>query len=281
MIKRPTPENRKRARKLLVTVVLIGILAVIAFVTFCLAFSRLHDLWIEQARVTDHELDVVIATGKTIQADIITYYFGLTNGANLATIPFAERRVQLLKREPKIREIKIERRLPNRVIIDVSEREPVVCLVKNQKAPRSGRVADSEGVIFEQHTDDTATLPILIVSGDAPLTKGQRLTGPAAAGLRLLDAATLPELATLHVLAVDASQAEHLTITLGDYSQARIAWDHMLENTAFARESLIRQLRHLNDVIASQVAPGVHQWDVTDFGKPGRIYMLNSNRVVR
>ena len=57
---------------------------------------------------------------------LITLYFGLTNGANLATIPFADLRKKLLDRIPNIADLKIERRLPNRVTITVVEREPAV-----------------------------------------------------------------------------------------------------------------------------------------------------------
>ena len=79
-----------------------------------------------------------------VHPDVITYHFGLTNGANLATIPFSQLREKLLKRVPNVRDIRIERRLPNRVTVEVIEREPIARIAPPTKLTRDGFTAVRE-----------------------------------------------------------------------------------------------------------------------------------------
>ena len=71
-------------------------------------------------------------------------------------------------------------------------------------------------------------------------------TGMAAAAVRLVEEAALPDLADLSVLEVDTTHADYLLVTLGDYSRARIAWDRMCEDTRASRTSLTNQLTRLS-----------------------------------
>ncbi|MGN0852808.1 MAG: cell division protein FtsQ/DivIB [Kiritimatiellia bacterium] len=234
------------------------------------AFGVLRGIWLEQFRVEDRDVDVAITT-KTVHPDVITLHFGLTNGANLATLPFGEWRTTLLEKQPKIRDVKIERRLPNRVVIDVVEREPVARIGPVKGRVRTGHVADFAGVVFS-FAVDVETLPLIREPSD-PLTQpGKRLPPPVLAALRLLEALSQPELADLRVLEIATNHPDYLMLTLGDYSRARIAWDHMLEDSRRSRESLRRQLTRLVQAIGSRASPRTTLWTATDYGTPGRVY---------
>ena len=120
MIKR-TRDNARRTR-LAAAIGLLLLIVAAGLTGLALGFDALRGIWRDQCRITDPELDVVITNNKDqdeqrrmVLPEIITFHFGLTNGANLATIPFAELREKLLSRIPNIRDLKIERRLPNRV----------------------------------------------------------------------------------------------------------------------------------------------------------------------
>ena len=151
MIRR-TRDNARRVRVIVAISMLLLLLAA-ALTGIAFGVTSLRKTWREQCVVTDRELDVVIDNRKDeqrrmVHPDIITLYFGLTNGANLATIPFADLRKKLLGRIPNIADLKIERRLPNRVMITVVEREPAVRIATLKGRADSGRVADLEGVVF-------------------------------------------------------------------------------------------------------------------------------------
>jgi hypothetical protein len=263
-----------------VAIVTLLVLLAAALMGISLGVSSLRKTWREQCVVTDRELDVVIDNRKDeqrrmVHPDIITLYFGLTNGANLATIPFADLREKLLGRIPNIADLKIERRLPNRVTITVVEREPAVRIATLKGRADSGRVADLEGVVFP-FSSNVSALPVIREATATPA--GKRLTGMAAAAVRLVEEAALPDLADLSVLEVDTTHADYLLVTLGDYSRARIAWDRMCEDTRVSRTSLTNQLTRLSKAIATRVITQPTLWHATDYGSPGRVFAKDPAR---
>ena len=274
--------TRDDARRVRVVVAIVTLLVLLAAALTGIAFgvSSLRKTWREQCVVTDRELDVVIDNRKDeqrrmVHPDIITLYFGLTNGANLATIPFADLRKKLLGRIPNIADLKIERRLPNRVTITVVEREPAVRIATLKGRADSGRVADLEGVVFP-FSSNVSALPVIREATATPA--GKRLTGMAAAAVRLVEEAALPDLADLSVLEVDTTHADYLLVTLGDYSRARIAWDRMCEDTRASRTSLTNQLTRLSKAIATRVITQPTLWHATDYGSPGRVFAKDPAR---
>ena len=282
MIKR-TRDSARRTR-LAVAIGVLLVLAGLAVTGLALSFGALRDIWREQCRITDPELDVVIANSKDqdeprrmVHPEIITRWFGLTNGANLASIPFAELREKLLGRIPNIRDLKIERRLPNRVTIDVIERDPAVRVAPLKGKVDTGLVADTDGVVF-RYSSNVSALPVIREANGPGTSPGKTLSGMAAAALRLIEATALPELAGFVVLEVDTSHADYLLATLGDYSRAKIAWENMLDDTRAARESLQRQLKHLAKAIAARMITQPTLWNATDFGKPAYIHAIDPAR---
>lgn len=265
----------------IVTVVVLSLILLGGIITGgIIGFTTLQKIWQEQCRIDDPELNIVITTGKMVHPDVITLHFGLTNGANLATIPFEDLRSHLLESVPNIRDIHIERRLPNRVTVDVTEREPIVRIAPSQGKPNAGCVADANGVVF-RFFNDVEILPIIRESTPTTTPPGKKLTGAAAAALQLVEAATAPEFSELHILEVNTSKKDYLLATLGDYSNARIAWDHMGEATQIARTSLKRQLSRLSKAIGSRISPRTTLWIATDYGTPGRVYANDPARSER
>ena len=276
MIKPSKSKNRSKSSRgvaaRIVVALILGLLVLGALGTgAAIGIGVLREIWLEQCRVTDRELDVVITTGKMVHPDVVTLHFGLTNGANLASIPFTERRANLLERIPNIRDIHIERRQPNRVTVDIVEREPLVRIVSSSTPKETGRVADAEGVVF-RFSSGTSLLPLVRESANPPTAPGKRLTGNAAAALRLVEVASQPELSALRILEVDTSNADYLRVRLGNYDWAQVAWDHMQEDSRLSRESLRRQLKHLSSTIATHLTPNNTLWIATDWGPGGRIY---------
>ena len=288
MIKRNTNvKNQKAYRRLIVLAagLLVGVGLAVWGVS--IGIGALRATWLEQFRVQDSAIDVVVtSTGKNVKPETIIYYFGITNGANLATIPYAEKRESLIARVPNIRDIQIWRQLPRRVTVDVKEREPAVRIAPTKGKPESGLVADYDGVVFR--TFNCPPLPIIREPDEARRTPGQRLEGNAYAALQLVhllaDAANgksdaEPELANLRVLEIDTSKKDFLLVTLDDYSTAEIAWDHMGQDSEAALQSLRRQLVHLAQAIATRLTPRATRWIATEYEKGGRIYAADPARL--
>ena len=278
---RLTPKDGKSPHKALkILLGIVGLLAVAGLLIWgaVKVFCELDRITDEQCRIVDADLDVVVVTpGRMVQADVVTLHFGLTNGANLAEIDFDALRTKLLTRVPNVRDISIERRMPNRVTIEVKERDPIARVASRAKNSPSGLMVDTEGVIF-RFARSAATYPVVRTGADIKLAPGERLTGRAAAALTLIETAALPELIALNVQEVDSTPKDYVLVTLGNYSRAKIAWEHMDTDSRLSRDSLKRQLKRLLEALNTNLASQTATWIVTDYGTPGRVYAAENDR---
>ena len=241
--------------------------AATAAVALAFAYAKLRALWLEQCVVTDVASQVAITDGKMVRSDVIALEFGLKNGANLALIDFEERRRETLKKIPNIRDITISRRLPDRVSIDVEERVPVVRLgIKGRKGD-TGKVADSDGVVFIS-SSGTQILPTIREAAAPGTLKGQTLSGHALAALRLIETCrtSYPELA---IVEADVSKPDYIAVVLArDYSLAKIVWTGMDEPSDAMMPSMKERLDKLSMAISSNVDRGIRVWNATLPGQP-------------
>ncbi len=253
----------------------VTVLALAALGGVIVFFGKMRAILLEQAVVREAESQVFIEPGKMVGKSVIAHCLGLTNGANLATIDFDERREDLLRRIPNLRDVRIRRQLPDKVFVTVEERKPIARLnIKGRRAD-SGRVADAQGVVFE-FVRGTRLLPVIREKTPPGTAKGQKLTGRALAALRLVEACRESSLQEVAPLDIDISHADWLLATLNtgrNYVQLKIAWEGMDEDeTPASRASLIRQLTHVRDAMRSEVGANAVIWNATDFSTPGRIY---------
>lgn len=292
MIKRNTNvKDQQTFRRRLILVMGILICGGLACWGLFVAFVALRGIWLEQFRIRSKDDEaiavVVTSSGKNVHPDTIKLYFGLTNGANLATIPYEELRTRAISKYPAIDDIKIERRLPLRVTVTVEERKPAVRIVPPKGKPESGLVADFDGVVFR--TFNCPPLPVIREANESHCKPGARLEGHARAALQLVQllseddgakSGAASELSNLRVREVDTSKTDYLLATLDDYSTAEIAWAHMGEDSEIARQSLRHQLVHLAQAIATRLTPPRStRWIATEFQKGGRIYAADPTRL--
>lgn len=258
-------EGRKIALAILVMVLISG--TIFGLIKAC---EILKDIYLEQCVIVSMDDQVKLTAGKMVHPDTIKEALGLKVGANLALIDFKERREQLLKKAPNLRNIFITRHLPDKVTIETEERVPVARInLKGRKAP-SGLVVDADGVVFSW-ARGTGMLP-MIRESDAPLSSpGTALTGKALAALRVIEACQDGDLRELGILEIDISKPDYLIATLSNYSRAKLAWDSMKEIDSFdSRRSMLKQLTLLSHAISSRVGDDAVLWNATDTS--GRIY---------
>ena len=271
---KPVPANAATRRRKYAALAAVA-LAVVGGALWGLScgYGAMMSAYDEQCRVIDADVDVaVVVTGsaKMVNRDLVTDFFGLTNGANLAEIDFARKRSELLL-TPNIRDVHIERRMPNRVTIEVFEREPVARVAGHSRHASIGRVADAEGVVF-RFQRNIAALPIIREAADINTTPGQKLSGMAAAAVHLVTAVSdLTSLGDFRILEIDTSPRDYLLLTLGNYSRAKFAWSHMGQDDSTAKASLKDQIVKLAQVISATPIAGTTMWNAMDY-EDGRIY---------
>ena len=257
----------------------IAVIVTVATVTLVLAvcglsavFGRLGEIYERQCCLTNAGEQVEIVAGRILPARLFINHFCLTNGVNLAHVPFAELRERLIRDMPNLRDIKIVRTMPDKVKIEIVERVPIVRVIGAGAKANPNYTADSEGKVFWYPRRDTTLLPIIREAKKDTSAAGAKLSGMALAALRLLEEAADPEFAILKIQEVDTFKQDYLFATLGDSSRAKIAWEDMDSHSKVSRESLRRQLTRLSQAMKSNVAAGTKLWNATDWGVPGRIY---------
>ena len=263
--------DKKRQVVALIAVAAVAVTATVG-IGATIAFKKLKHTYELQCCVTDAGEQVEVVTGKIVPARLIINHFGLTNGMNLAHVPFAELRERLMKDAPNLKDVKIYRTLPNKVRVEAIERVPAVRVIGSGANANPNYTADSEGVVFWYPRRDTTLLPIIRETAKSTSTPGSKLSGAALSALWLLEEAADPEYSVLKIQQVETFKQDYLFATLGDSSRAKIAWEDMDKNTKASRTSLRRQLKRLSQAMQSNVAAGTRLWNATDWGVPGRIY---------
>lgn len=258
--------EKGRLRGVTLVIVLAAIVALAVGIK--LGLDQTVRLYEEQCIIRDMSEQVEIISGKMVHPSTIAEELGLKVGANLAAIDFKTRSEEILAKVPNLRAIRISRQLPDKVVVNAEERQPIarMGLVGNKSV--TGRVVDSEGMVFICQRG-TQMLPT-IREPQAPGThKGEKVRGRVQAALRLVEACREPEFLELGVLEVDTSRHDFLIATLGNYSKAKICWDEMDEPSAQSRKDLVVRLTQLRNVIRSRVSPDTVTWNVT---MPGEVF---------
>jgi len=255
-----------RHRGLLVAVAVIVVLALAGGAK--LGYDRLRTLCQETCVVRDMSEQVEITSGRMVLPATIAEELGLKVGANLATLDLPAKRAEILSRIPNLRAIRISRRLPDKVIVAAEERTPIARMGIRGKRTVTGRVVDSEGVVFVCQRG-TQTLPTIYENQEPGTRPGQRITARTLAALRLVETCREPEFLEFGILEVDTSKHDFLVATLGNYSKVKILWDGMDESNTTSRQDLAKRLTLLRDAIRSRLTPETVIWNATI---PGEIF---------
>lgn len=242
--------------------IVFAALVVALGVGVAVGYRELRKLYVERCELGDIPAQVEIVAGKMVRPGTIAEVFGLKRGANLADIDFAGKRDEALRTIPNLREIRITRRLPDRVTIVTEERTPVAKMGFVGGKAVTGHVVDTEGVVFDCMRG-TQTLPTIREPQKPGTPKGSRIAGRVLAALKLIEACREPDFLELGILEIDTSKRDFLVVTLSNYSRVKIRWNEMDESTPASRQDLTRRLTLLRDAIRSQISPATVIWNAT------------------
>ena len=238
------------------------VLLVILGIGAVFGYDKLRALYLEQCVITDMAAQVEIVSGKMVPPSTIAEELKLRVGANLALIDFAAERERLLAKVPNLRTIRITRHLPDKVTVTAEERTPVARMELKGRKTVSGRVVDTEGMVFIWQRG-TQTLPVIRETLPPGTPRGERITRRTLAALRLIEVCREPEFLELGVLEVDVSKPDFLVATLGNYSKVKIAWNEMDDQTPASMNDLRTRLSNLQKAIRSRIAPETVIWNAT------------------
>lgn len=255
-----TTIKRNRHGGVLVAAALILIVAL--GVGIVIAYDKLRDIYLEQCVITDMASQVEITSGKMVHPSTIAEELGLRKGVNLALVDFTAAREHLLKKIPNLRSVRISRRLPDKVVVAAEERTPIARMGLRGRDAVTGRVVDTEGMVFLWQRG-TQTLPTIREADPPGTQKGQRVTRRTLAALRLIEVCREPEFLDLGILEVDTAKHDFLLVTLSNYSKVKIAWNEMDEQTPASQADLRNRLSNLQKAIRSRVAPETVIWNAT------------------
>lgn len=116
---------------------------------------------------------------------------GIRTGMNLMDLDLSECRARLLAL-PRVKEVKVERRLPDKIAIELAERLPVAWITSGANGiDRKRRLfVDRDGIAFkcEELLREYMTLPVIDAADQPVVTLGQPVdSAPVSAALALLD----------------------------------------------------------------------------------------------
>ena len=233
--------------------ILVCSLLLVALIGMAVGYRQLVDIYCQQCVIDDMSVQVEITSGKMVKPDVIAENLGL----------------EILEKIPTLRAISITRRLPDKIYIVAEERTPVAKMGVRGQRRTTGRVVDSEGMVFLCQRG-TQLLPTINEPQPPGTQPGHMIKGRTLAALKLLETCMNPEFAELGVQSVDVSKPDYLLATLGDYSRLKIAWDDMDNpSSPKSRHELEGRLHLLVQTIRSRIGAGARTWNAT---MPGSIF---------
>lgn len=191
--------------------------------------------------------------GEVLTPKHISEYLALNNCSNLFAFNMAEERTALLKKVPRIKDVKFTRRLPGELTIMIRERLPVARLEMGAyylTIDREGRVLGT--------SSGSKNLPVISGHKWSGLRPGVQLDDKkitrALETLTVCD--TTPVGNYVKIKTIDVDKTDVLDITLSDGEKVKLSWTDMDRPSTASRESLERKLTRLAESLKSAAARG-------------------------
>jgi cell division protein FtsQ len=235
-------ERNAEKRRRLVAVVLLVVVVVGFGVVIKIGLDRIVEtLFTENDRYIIQTWDVA-SDGPVLSPALIREMANLRDPCNLFALNLRKVREEL-ERAPAIRSAVVERRLPDTLVVRVSERLPVARLEQEMAIPFA---VDEEGAVFVVRPL-RSMLPLIRGVRVDGLSPGMVITEPLFTdALRFLELAGRPEASTLlRVLEIDAGQEDNLHVTLRSG-----------ENVIINRDFLPERVDELVSILSDQVRRG-------------------------
>jgi cell division septal protein FtsQ len=211
-------------------------------------FSR-NDLF----RIRDARDFRIACIGEVITPKHIMDYAQLTVCSNVFAIDIAEKRNYLLRTVPRVRSVKIARRLPHQLVIEVQERVSIARLEMRDYY----LTVDRDGYVLGAAVGGS-NLPVIGGHSMLGMRPGACLAGTVVMNaLEVFDICeTTPVRNRFKVLRIDLRNREALELSLADGERVTLAWQQMGKHDPLSRENLEQKLIKLAEILNVSAAMG-------------------------
>jgi cell division protein FtsQ len=231
--------------------VLIGLLAlaVVGWVGLQYFERRLfqqNDLF----RIRNCRID---CSGEVITPKHVMDYAELGGISNIFDVNISQKREFLQKKVPRVKNVKISRRLPDELIIEVHERVAIARLEMGSYYLS----VDGEGCVLGPSAG-AAQLPVIGGHGMPTMRPGTRLAGtPVMNALEVFTVCENPPVRDLlKVARIEVRGREAVELTLGEGERILLAWPRMGAGDSLERDGLERKLLKLAEILKAAAAGG-------------------------
>ena len=214
---------------------------------------------------------IEVHAGETITAPLLLDYLQIEEGmplfdrshsrfGALFSCDIREKQRRLLEKAPTLASATITRRMPDTIVISVTERIPVARL---DKYPFG---IDRHGILFVRRRGIEG-LPTIRGGRSSSARLGMKFSEGwlADAALELIDCLANGEckISSIDLEVVDISKPDYIECVFADRRRAKVAWKEMGKGTPYGRRCLIAQLNGLADSMKSPRSRGRSRFDVT------------------
>ncbi|HAS83120.1 MAG TPA: hypothetical protein DCS43_10720 [Verrucomicrobia bacterium] len=265
-MKPPSPTARPRWYPVGAVIFLLLVLVGVGLVTWSGIRYLNQELFVQNDRFSIQAIEVTAGRVKT-EPLILEYlaHVGITAGSNLFGFDIDQLVKLYLERNPLVKQMKVQRKLPGTLVVEIRERDPLA-----RMGQRGALVADREGFVFRLNRD-LHSLPVIIGDKDPELMPGRTVQGMSKAAIDVLVACDNPRMG-LRLVGVDVSRDDYLRIhllTSDGIKETKLSWDGMGRSTENAKANLMQRLSEVRQV-AQQDRGGHTEYDATI---PGRVYV--------
>ncbi len=201
-------------------------------------------------RIQDIKIE---CSGEAITAKHVMDYAQLAGLSNIFAFSMAKQRDFLLKTVPRVKAVKISRRLPGELNIEVVER------IASARLEMKGYFlsVDHDGCVLGA-APAAAHLPLISGAAWPGIRPGTRLAGTAIMdALQVLEVSETTNLRDIfQVQRIDLRKREALDLTLASGERVTLAWQYMGTRNALAREHLEGKLFKLGEILKVAAARG-------------------------
>jgi cell division septal protein FtsQ len=196
-------------------------------------------LFWENSRYNIQKLDIHIE-GNTITPAHVREYMRISEGQNSFTSNLHDLRTSFLRNASIAKSVKIQRHLPDTLVIDVLERIPLARL------GRSGTLAvDREGIVFPLRAGGR-DYPLITGYTDPKLKSGGKVDQMVMNAIELIDICNRTKIGEqVKIATLEVSPKEHLELYLAAGEHIKISWenmDTMLPDTRHKAEQKLMRL---------------------------------------
>ena len=213
---------------------LVGLIAIGAGALVTWKFGAV--LFWDNPKYTIQKLEIHIE-GATISAAHVREYMRISEGTNLFASNLFSLRSDFLRKAPIAKSVKLQRHLPDTLIVDVVERIPLARL------GRWGSLAvDREGCVFNLRAGGR-DYPVITGYADPGLKPGARVDQSALNAIEIIDICNRSKLGEqVKIASLEIGTKDYLEMHLAAGEKVKVGWDNMGKNLPDLRKTVEHKL---------------------------------------